>query len=435
MQVTVEDISSVKKTLRIEIPQSEVTREIEKAFGELKKTAKIRGFRPGKVPRSVLEKMFRKDVMADVGSRLIQDSFIEAIREKDLRVVGQPKIDPTELDAARDYQYTATVEVAPAISDIDYKGLALKRSNYQVSDDEVAAQLKMLQKNLARLEKIEESRPVGEGDHVLLDFEGFKNGKPFAATPLTENYTLKMGAGSVLEDFDRQVIGMAAGETGEFPLTFPADYANKTLAGQSVTFKVTLKEIRTEILPEVDDEFAKRAGRFATLEELKAEIRANLSQGYAKRIEQELNEQAFSGLLARGDFEVPDSLVDMELEGIIEETERSFSYRNASLADVGLSREIIAERYRDTAQRQVKRHLILNKLIEQEKLTLAEEELEEALKAMAENFKQPVAEIKRYYRENADKLDHFKHALLEKRAIKMILDGSQIEDVAPEPKS
>ncbi len=254
-------------------------------------------------------------------------------------------------------------------------------------------------------------------------------------TPLTENFTLKVGAGAVLEEFDKQVCGMAAGETKEFPLTFPRDYANKTLAGQEVTFKVTLKEIREEILPEVDDEFAKRTGRFNTLEELKGEITANLIQGYTKRVEQELNEQAFSGILARGDFEVPDSLVDMELEGIIEETERSFSYRNASLEDVGLSREIIAERYRDTALRQVKRHLILSKLIEQEKLTLSEEEIEEAFKTMAENFKQPVEEIKRYYRENADKLDHYKHALLERKATKMIIDGSRIEDVAPEPKA
>ena len=435
MQVTVEDLSSVKKTLHIEVPQSDVVREIEKAYGELKKTAKIRGFRPGKVPRSVLEKMFKKDVMADVSTRLIQNSLIDAIRQKDLRVVGQPKLEPSELDVAQDYKYTATVEVTPAIADIDFKGLSLKRSLYRASDEEVATQLKMLQKNLARLQKIDDSRPVREGDHVQLDFEGFRNGKPFADVPLTENFTLQVGAGTVLADFDRQVVGMACGETREFPLTFPADYANKALAGQTVDFKVTLKEIREEILPEVDDELAKRAGRYNSLQELKDEIFANLTQGYEKRVEQELNEQVFTGLLARGDFEVPDALVEMELEGIVEEAERSVAYRNRSFEDVGLSREIISERYRDTALRQVKRHLILNKLIEQEKVALADGELDEALQKMADNFKQPVDEIKRYYRENAEKLDHFKHALLEKKAIRMILDGSRIEDVAPETGS
>jgi trigger factor len=137
MQVTVEDISSVKKNLRVEIPREEVAREIDKAYDQLKKTARIKGFRPGKTPRSVLEKMFKKDVLADVSSRLIQSSFIDAIKEKDLRVVGQPKLEPPELDGPKDYAYAATVEVTPRIADFDFKGLTLKRSSYTVSEAEV----------------------------------------------------------------------------------------------------------------------------------------------------------------------------------------------------------------------------------------------------------------------------------------------------------
>lgn len=434
MQVTVEDISSVKKTLHVEIPREEVVREIDKAYDEIKKSAKIKGFRPGKVPRSVLEKMFRKDVLADVSSRLIQSSFIDAVKEKDLRVVGRPKLDPPEIDISQPYKYAATVEVTPPIADIDLKGMQLKRSVYTVSEAEVDAQLKMLQKNLARLEKIADDRPVREGDHLLVDFEGFKDGRPFAGTPKTENFTLKLGQGAVLKDFDQQLTGMAAGETREFPVTFPADYANKSLAGQTLQFKVKLHEIRQEILPEINDEFAKNAGRFETLEDLKRGITTNLTQGYEKRVEQELSEQAFSGLLERAAFEVPEALVEMELDGIVEEAERSFSYRNSSLADAGLSREIIAEKYRDTALKQVKRHLILGKIIDQEKLELSDDDLTEALQKMADSFQQPVAEIRRYYRENPEKLDYYKHALLEKKAIKLVLDASTIEDAAPESR-
>jgi trigger factor len=215
-------------------------------------------------------------------------------------------------------------------------------------------------------------------------------------------------------------------------VTFPADYANKDLAGQSLQFKVALSEIREEILPELNDEFAKSAGRFETLQELKQGIITNLTQGYEKRVEQELSEQIFTGLLDRCQFEVPEALVEMELDGIIEEAERSFSYRNKSLQDAGLSREIIADQYRDTALKQVKRHLILGKIIDQEKLELREDELNEALQKMADSFKQPLAEIRRYYRENPEKLDYFKHALLEKKAVKLVLDGSTIEDGGPE---
>jgi trigger factor len=429
MQVTVEDISSVKKTLHIEIPREVVFQEIEKAYGELKKTAKIKGFRPGKVPRSVLERMFRKDILADVSSRLIQDSFIDAVREKDLRVVGAPKLDPPELDADRSYRFAATVEVTPRIADLEIRGLKLKRTNYQVSEAEVAAQLKMLQKNLARLEKVNENRPAREGDPILIDFEGFKDGAPFAETSRTENFTLKLGSGAVLKDFDAQLVGMSPGEMRKFPVTFPQDYGNKKLAGLTIEFEVKLVEIREEILPEIDDQFAKQAGKFETLEDLKRQIDANLRQGYQKRTEQELNEQVFGSILAKADFEVPEALVNLELDGIIEEAERSFAYRNTSLAEMGLSRESIAERYRPTALNQVKRHLILNKIIEQEKLDLEKTEIDAAFRSMAENFGQPVEEIQRFYRENPEKLDHYKHALLEKKALKLVFENSTIEDI------
>jgi trigger factor len=433
MQVTVEDISSVKKTLHIEIPREVVSKEIDKAYGELKKTAKIKGFRPGKVPRAVLEKMFKKDVLADVSSRLIQESLVDAIREKELKVVGPPQLQPPELDAGQAYRYEATVEISPQIADLQIRGLKLKRSNYKVSDEEVATQLKLLQKNLARMEKLSEDRPVCEGDPVLIDFEGFKGGKPFAETAKTENFNLKVGAGTVLKEFDTHLIGMSPGEVKDFPLTFPADYGNKKLAGQTIEFKVKLIEVRKEVLPEIDDELAKRAGKFETLEDLKRQITANLTQGYEKRSEQELNEQVFSGLLAGTEFEVPEVLVKMELDGIVDEAERSFSYRNTSLEDMGLSRESIAERYRPTALSQVKRHLILNKIIEQEKLDLGQAEIDTAFKSMADNFKQPVDEIRRYYTENLEKLDYYKHALLEKKALKLILESSTIEDVEPGP--
>ncbi len=432
MQVTVEDVSSVKKTLHIEIPENEVARELDTAYNTLKRTAKIKGFRPGKVPRSVLERMFGKNVHADVSSRLIQTSFVDAIKQTDLRVVGNPQVDPPELDPKGPYKYDATVEITPEIADIDYKGLKLKRTNYQFSDDEVESQLKMLQKNLARHEKISEDRAARDDDIVLIDYEGFKDGKPFEETGKTENFTLKIGAGAISKDFDKRLVGMQPGESKEITETFPEDFSNKAMAGKEITFHVNLKEIRHEVLPDIDDVFAKKVGQYENLDELKQAIENNLKQGYAKRVEQELNEQIFTELISATDFETPDVLVDMELEGIIEEAERSFAYQNTSLEQMGLSREGIAEKYRDTALKQVKRHLILSKLIDQESLTLSDEELENGLKEMSENFGHPLEAIQKYYDENKDKLDLFKHTLLEKKAITLIIDSSKIEDVEPE---
>ena len=432
MQFTVEDISSVKKTLHIEIPKDEVNRELDKAYNQLKKSAKIKGFRPGKVPRSVLERMFKKDVHADVSSKLIQNSFIDVIKQTELKVVGNPDLQPPELTIDSPYKYQATIEITPEIADIDFRGLKLQRTRYQASDGEVDIQLKSLQKNMAKYEKISDNRSVRDGDFVLIDFEGSKDGAPVPEFEKAENFNMQIGKAVISEDFDRQLVGMQTGDSKALKIQFDKDHPNEKLAGQEITFQVMLNEIRQEILPPIDDELAKKAGPYETLDDLKKIIMENLKQGYEKRMEQELNEQIFAELIARTEFEVPDALVEMELQGIIEEAERSFAYRNISLEEMGLSRETIAEKYRDTALKQVKRHLILDKIIDQETLSLSDEELEDGLREMAENFNQPLEEIKKYYGQNPDKLEFFKHTLLEKKAIKLIIDSGIIKDVKPE---
>ena len=435
MQVSVEDISSVKKTLHIEIPEADVTSELDKAYNELKKKAKVKGFRPGKVPRSVVVRMFKKDVHADVTSKLVQSSFMEALKETDLNVVGTPQVDPPELQDSGPYKYDATVEISPEIEDIDYKELTLKRTNYKISDEEVDTQLKMLQKNMAQHEIVEPARPAQDGDFVVIDYEGFKDGRPFAETAKTENFNLKIGEGTIIKEFDDQLVGLQPGDSKEFAVNFPADYFNDKLKGLEVSFQVTLNELREEVLPAIDDVLAKKAGQYESMDDLKKVITENLEQCYAKRVDQELNEQVFSDLIAKSDFEVPDAMVDMELEGIINEAERSFAYRNITLEEMGLSKESIAEKYRDTALKQVKRHLILGKMIKQEDLSLSDEELDEALTEMATSFNQPVEEIKKFYDQSKDKLEYFKHTILEKKAIKLIIDSSKIEDVEPEKES
>ena len=432
MPFKVEDVSSVKKTLHIEIPQDEVARELDKAYNQLKKSAKVKGFRPGKVPRSVLERMFKRDVHADVSSRLIQSSFIDAIKQTELNIVGNPELDPPELVADRSYKYDATVEITPEIDDIDFKGLKLKRTLYAASDDEVDIQLKSLQKGMAKQEKISEDRPARKEDFVSLDLKGFQNEEPVAEFSDTENFSLQIGKAMISKDFDDQLIGMKPGDSKAFSVKFDKDFPNEKLADQEIDFQVALNEIRQEILPPINDALAKKAGPYQSLDELRKVILDNLKQGYEKRSEQELNEQIFTSLITGTEFEVPDTMVEMELEGIIEEAERSFAYRNTSMEEMGLSKETIAEKYRDTALKQVKRHLILGKIIDQESLSLDDEELEGALKEMSESFNQPLEEIKKYYDQNQDKLRYFKHTLLEKKAIKLIIDNSTITDVKPE---
>ena len=432
MQVTVEDLSSVKKILHIEVPEDEVIRELDKAYNQLKKTAKVKGFRPGKAPRSVLVRLFKKDVHGDVSSKLLQDSFVAALKETDLNVIGTPEIDPPPLEEKGPYKYDATVEVKPDIGNIDFKGLALKKSKYRVTDEEMDAQLKMLQKNLAKQQPVTEDRAVREGDFVLIDYEGFEDGKPFPETQKTENFTMKIGAGSISKSFDEKLIGMKSGQENEIPVNFPDDHFNAKLAGHNITFHVKLNEIREEILPEIDDEFAKKLGQYENLDALKKAITDNLNDGYQKRVEQELNEQIYKGLIEKTEFELPESMITYELDGIIDEIEKTMSYYNKSMEDEGMNREVLAEKHRDTAEKKVRRHLILDKIIKQEELTLSDEELEDGFSEMARVLNQPVEAIKNYYQQNQDNLDFFKHTLLEKQAIKLIIKSSDVEEIEPE---
>lgn len=435
MQVTVEDLSSVKKVLHIEIPEEKVTQEIDKAFKQIKKTAKIRGFRPGKAPRSVLERMFKKDVHADVSSRLIQESFMEVIKENDLKIVGTPEIDPPKIEAKTPYRFDATVEINPEISDFDFKGLELKKTVYKIDQEEIDVQIKMIRKKMAQLKTIETERPVQKTDYVMIDYEGFKDGNPFPATEKTENFAMKIGDATILEELDNQIIGMKPGENKEIAVTFPDDYTTEELAGQKIDFQVQLNEIREEILPEINDEFAKDVGEYENLDDLKQKITENLEQGYTKRTEQELNEQIFLALIKKTSFEVPEALVNAELDGIISDAERSFSYQNKTMEDLGLTREGMAEQYRETAVKQVRRFLIIDKIIDQEKLTLSDDELDQGFENMSKTLNQPLDQIKQFYDQNKDRIEVFKQSLLEKKAMDLIIESSRITEVPPEKEA
>lgn len=431
MKSTVEDISAVKKVLHIEIPQNEVLHEIENAYKELNKTAKIKGFRPGKAPRSVLQRLYKKEVYEDVRAELIKKSFADAITESGLNPLRHPDIDPPELSADSAYQYSATVEINPEIPEIDFRGLTLKKSLYKPSDDEIEAQLKMLQKNLSERKPIVPERACQDGDFVILDYEGFRDGAPHPDLQKTENMTLKVGAAKISKDFDAQIIGMMPGENKDFSIAFPEDYHNAGLAGQEAAFHVHVHEIREEILPEINDDFAKKLGPFNSLEDVKATIRNNLQQGYNKRAEQEINEQIFSALIEKVPFEAPDTLIDWELAGIIREMERSLEHQQIKLESLGMTHESLAATYRDTAEKQVRRHLILGKVISQENLTLPDADLDKALQDMAASYGRPAEEIKSYYDQHPDQLTFFKHTLLEKQAINLIIETSKLEEIEP----
>jgi len=433
MSVKIEDKSSVKKVLSFEIPKEDITKELNIAYNELKKKADVKGFRKGKIPRKVLENRFSKDVHADVAPRLIQESFIEAIKEHDLNIVGGPQMDPPELDPQKAYIFDITIEIKPELDDIEFKDIALEQTKYEVSDGEIESQIHMIQKTMAQKETVTEERPVKEGDFVLIDYQGFLNDEPFEPTPKIENYVMGIGGQDTMpKEFSEKLTGVTPVQDLEIEVPYPDDYYDENLKNKTIVYKVKLKEIQEEILPEINDDLVKSLGQYETLDDVRTSIRENLEKGYARRIEHELSEQVFQNLLGKYEFEVPEAMIEGELNGIVAETEQSFAANNTTLESAGLSKDTLKSQYRGVAEKQARRHLILDKIITQEKLELTDEELEKSFEEMALGMNAPVDSVKNYFNMDPKQLDFYKHTQLEKKAVGIIIEQGSITEIEPD---
>jgi trigger factor len=429
MKVEVEDISTVKKVLRVEIPEQEVTRELDKAFGTLKNNVKIKGFRPGKVPRSLLERRFMKEMCEEVSGQLIQNSYGEAMDQAALVPLGEPAIDRPDLEKGKPYQYAVTVEVRPPIEDLDLKALKLKEKVHRVADEEIEAQLSMLQKRGAQLESVDEDRPVENGDIVIIDYEALRDGKPFEPARNTENFQVEIGSGRILKDFEQKLVGMQAKATKEFQVRFPDDYYNNELAGLDTTFKVTLKEIKKEILPEIDDAFAKSLGPYQTPDELREAIREDLKSGYKAQSRRQLREDILDMLMEQSDFELPEGLVEAELSAVVRDAQNLMAYKGKDRQRQDQTEAVLSEKYRPLAERKVREYLLLHKVIQQEDITLTDEDLEKAYEAFAGSLNQPVETIKEYHDSDKEADAVFRQKTLEKQVINWIIEQAQVEKV------
>ncbi len=431
MQVKIEDQSSVKKVLSFEIPKDKVEKALSNAYNELKKNVEIKGFRKGKIPRKVLENRFSTDVHADVAPRLIQDAFADAVKTHKLNVVGGPQLDPPELTPGADYVFDITVEVKPELKDIDFKGLSIEKTKYEVSQEEIDSQIYMIQKTMAKKEPISEARPVKESDYVLIDYEGFLDGDAYEHTPKVEDYVMGINRGALPKEFSEKLIGAIPVQDLDVEVVYADEFDDAHLKGKTIVYKVRLKEIHEEVLPEANDDLVKGLGKFETLEEVKDSIRDNLSKGIEQRVKHELSEQIFQALLEKVEFEVPEALIEGELDGIIAETEQAYIANNTSLEEAGLDKDEMKVKYRDVALKQAQRHLILDKLIDQEKLTLTPEEMDASFGDMAQAMGATVDAVKNYFNMDPRQLEYYKHTQLEKKAVDLIIENAKVTEVEP----
>ncbi|MCP3899736.1 MAG: trigger factor, partial [Desulfobacteraceae bacterium] len=358
-------------------------------------------------------------------------AFSKAIEDHSLKIISSPQMDPPDLDPESAYCFEMTIEVKPEIDDVEYEGMELNKTLYEVSDDEIEAQIQMIRKTMATKQAVSEERAVKDDDFVLIDYQGFVGDEPFAPTPQIENFTMAVGTDSMPKEFSEKIVGVIPEQDLEIEVAYPDDGADKEIAGKTVMYKVKVKEIHEEVMPE-DDHLVKELGKYESLDQVKDDIRANLSQGYIQRVQHELSEQIFQNLLSKYEFEVPESLVEAELNGIIAEAEQAYQQNNMTFEDAGMSKDSLRKDYKDVAEKQARRHLILDKIIEQEKLEMTDQEIEKSFEEMAKGMNASVDAIKNYFNMDKNQLENYKHTQLEKKAVELIVEKGKVTEKPPE---
>ena len=428
MNVTIEEVSAIRKKLIIEVTAEAVATEIEKAYQKIAKTADLKGFRKGKVPRPVLEKHFAQRVASDVVGSVVNNSLYKAMIENKIEPVSQPEIvESGAVEKGQAYTYQAEVDVRPQIVAKDYTGLQLEKEKFSFNEDVVEQQLEQMATSRVQME-VTSRKKAREGDTVIIDFEGFIDGTAFE-NGTAKDYQLEIGSGSFIPGFEEQVVGMKREDEKEINVSFPENYGAKELAGKPVVFKVTMKEIKEKIEPKIDDDFAKELGS-DNLEELKVSIRDNAVKQEEGRIKGQLQELLMNALVENNLFEVPEGMVENQLLHLKDNFSQRLKSQGMTLEMLGMNDENFAKTYRDMALQQVKGELLLDSIADQEKITADDAEIEEKIKSIAEEANTPLENVQKYF-ENPQAREGLKGQILSDKVIAMLLEKSIVTEVEP----
>ena len=399
MSLQVEKLEKNMAKLTVEVPAEQFDEAIKAAYNKNKNRFNIPGFRKGKAPQAMIEKMYGPGVFyEDAANEAIDSSYGDAMKESGLEIVSRPEIDITQIEKGKAFIYTATVAVRPEVTLGQYKGVEVQKADAEVTDSDVETELKRVQDQNARLVSIED-RPVEDGDQTVIDFEGFVDGKPFDGGKGTD-YPLTIGSHSFIDTFEEQLIGKNIGEECEVNVTFPGEYHAKELVNKPATFKVTVKEIKKKELPELNDEFASEVSEFETLEEYKNDIRTKLADRKQKAATTENENRVVEKVVENAQMDIPDPMVDNEVMNMLQDTARRMQSKGLSLDQylqyTGQTVDTMKEQMKPQAIRRIQTRLVLEAVAAAENITISDEKLEEELKKMADSYQMEVEKLKEY---------------------------------------
>ena len=426
MSLQVEKLEHNMAKLTIEVPAEDVEKALQAAYLKERSKISLPGFRKGKVPRQMIEKMYGPEVFYDeAANHMISEAYGKAFDECELEIVSQPKIEVTQLEKGKSFIFTAEVAVKPEVTLGEYKGLKVDKVSTRVTQKEVDEEIEKERERNARTIDVTD-RAVQDKDMVTLDFEGFVDGEAFEGGK-GENYPLTIGSGSFIPGFEEQLIGAEIDKETEVKVTFPEDYQAEELAGKDAVFKCTVHQIKAKELPELDDEFASDVSESCeTLEDYRAEVKAKIKERKEREGRQKKEDQAVNQAIENSQMDIPQPMIDLEAKQLADDFARRLMQQGMSVDQyfqlTGLSEDKIIDELKPQAEKRIKTRLVLEAVVAAEGIQVSDERLDEELQKMADSYQMEVEKLKEFMGENEKK--QMKEDIAVQEAVTLIADAA-----------
>ncbi|WP_337460920.1 trigger factor [Jutongia sp.] len=425
MSVQVETLEKSMAKLTIEVSAEEFENALDKAYKKNKNKISLPGFRKGKAPRAMIEKMYGTGVFyEDAANDLIPGAYESAAKESELEIVAQPSIDVTQIEKGKPFIFTATVAVKPEVTLGDYKGIEVEKKTAEVTDEELQAEIDKVRESNSRMITVED-RAVQDGDITTIDFEGFVDGEPFEGGK-GENYPLTIGSHSFIDNFEEQLIGKNIGEETEVNVTFPEQYQAEELQGKPAVFKVTIKEIKVKELPELDDDFAQDVSEFDTVDEYKEDLKKKLLENKEAALKREKEEDVVGKIIENATMEIPDPMVDTQVRQMVQEFSQRIQSQGLSLQQymqfTGMTPESLTNELQPQALKRIQSRLVLEAVVAAENIETSDEDLEKELEKMAEMYQMEADKLKELVGEEEKKQIALDLAV--QKAVELVVDAA-----------
>ncbi len=433
MKVTVEELSSVRRKVSVEIPAAEVDKLLNQIYRRIGRSARLKGFRPGKAPRKILERYYGDRAAAEAAEQLVGHNYAPALQETGLEPVAQPDFDFEAPQAGRDFTFHILLDVRPEfeLDPSSYKGITLKEPKLEVTDEIIDQRLQELRERQAVTVPLEEERPAAPGDVVVVDYTSFVGEEPVQGGA-ADNVEIELGAGKVPEEIDVALVKCKPGDMVETTVTYGQDDApSPELAGKEVRFKFLVKQLKKKVLPELDDDFARSVSpEFDSLKTLKERIAKELEDAYQQERDAALRTQILDAIRDLGEFELPASLVEEETRRMVDSVKQRLRQQGVDLQAADLDEARMAEDFRPAAERKVRAGIVLGKIADQEKVEVQPEDEQAHFEKMAERTGQPASALKEIYNKN-NMMSSLRAQLLEEKTLQAIKADAKIELVDP----